>query len=353
MAEFVNLLVVEDSEPEVNEWKKAVERHNVAENRPFDIEVSFAASKLEAERKIRTHRFDAAVVDLRLKLEGVGQGQNDDGNEVVQALAAGEMAAVAIYTGQRAEAAKFDSPNIVVLDKGAGLEVAFNWLRDQSEIIIAIRKASMILGRDMARTFHLSIWPRWQQWRQGEDAAIKVELPLARHLISHVYSQLLQMGKVHPEEHYYIPPIPESDISTGDLIRRSNTEIEVIITPRCDLANAGKTQTVQLAACQDISNEWMTLNESQNATSQGKVAKIKQHDRKEVQHFIPAMTPKSGESLGPWFVRFDRIRSVDKESEEYKNLRGFRFASISTDFLPALVQRLGAFFSRFGAPDLV
>ena len=65
------------------------------------------------------------------------------------------------------------------------------------------------------------------------------------------------------------------------------------------------------------------------------------------------MTPKSGESLGPWFVRFDRIRSVDKASEEYKNLKNLRFASISADFLPALVQRLGAFFSRFGAPDLV
>jgi hypothetical protein len=70
------------------------------------------------------------------------------------------MAAVAIYTGQRAESAKFDFPNIVVLDKGAGLEVALNWLREQSEIIIAIRKASMILGHDMAPTFHQSIWPR-------------------------------------------------------------------------------------------------------------------------------------------------------------------------------------------------
>jgi hypothetical protein len=205
----------------------------------------------------------------------------------------------------------------------------------------------------MARTFHRSIWPRWQQWRQGDNAENKVELPLARHLVSHVYSNLLQSGKVHPEEHYYVPSILESEISTGDLIRKTSGEIEVIITPRCDLKNEGKTETVQLAACQDISAKWRALNQSGSGTSQETIKKLKQHDRKEVQHFIPAMTAKSGESLGPWFVRFDRIRSVDKTSDEYKNLKNLRFASISTDFLPALVQRLGAFFSRFGAPDLI
>jgi hypothetical protein len=353
LAELVNLLVVEDSEPEVNEWKKGIERHNVAEDRPFDIEVSFASSKLEAEREIRIHRFDAAVVDLRLKVEGIGQGQNDDGNAVVKALAAGEMAAVAVYTGQRAEAAKYDSPNIVVLDKGAGLEVAFNWLKAQGEIIRAVRNANTIIGHDMARTFHRSIWPRWQQWRQGEDVALKVELPLARHLVSHVYSQLLQQGKIHPEEHYYVPPIPESELSTGDLIRRSSGEIEVIVTPRCDLAHSGKTETVQLATCQDISTKWEELIKADSGTSRDKLDKIKQHERKEVQHFIPAMTNESGKLLGPWLVRFDRVRSVDKQSQEFKDLNNLRFASISTDFLPALAQRLGAFFSRFGAPDLV
>ena len=47
---------------------------------------------------IQTHRFDAAVVDLRLKLEGAGQGHNDDGNDVVRTLAAGEMAGQWLFT---------------------------------------------------------------------------------------------------------------------------------------------------------------------------------------------------------------------------------------------------------------
>jgi hypothetical protein len=294
------------------------------------------------------------VVDLRLKLEGTGQGHNDDGNDVVRALAAGEMAAVAVYTGQPTEAAKFDSPNIVVLDKGAGLEVAFIWLAKQVDIILAIRKANQIIRKDMALTFHRSIWPRWQQWHQGTTGTDSLELPLARHLASHLHTQLLQGSeKVHPEEHYYVPAIPESEVSTGDLIRSASGLIEVIVTPRCDIAHANKTETLQLAACLDVSTEWKRLSEANSITSTEKINKWKQHDQKVVQHFIPAMTLEAQRILGPWFVRFDQIRSIDRNSDECKALKGMRFASISAGFLPSLVQRLGTFFSRIGTPDLL
>lgn len=353
MAEYVSLLVVEDNETEVREWEKEVERRNVDKDKPFEIEVTFADSKLTAERMIQTHRFDAAVVDLRLKLEGTGQGHNNDGNEVVRTLASGEMAAVAVFTGQRTEAEEFDSPNIDILVKGEGLDVAFKWLAKHSEIIFAVRKAGKIIANDMALTFHRSIWPRWQQWNQGVDGPKNFELPLARHLVSHVYTQLLQRSeKVHPEEHYYVPPIPNSEVSTGDLIRNSSGEIEVIITPRCDAAHPGKTKTLQLAACLDISKEWNGLLVANTPASQSTIKQWKQHDRKEVQHFIQAMTLEPGKSLGPWFVRFDRIRSIDLGSDECKELKTLRFASISSDFLPSLVQRLGAFFSRIGTPDM-
>ncbi len=354
MADNLKLLVVEDSEPEVGEWKKAVERHNVMKDRQFDLEVTYASSKSEAEKKIQTHRFDAAVVDLRLKLDGAAHGQNDDGNEVVKTLAAAEMAAVVVYTGQRADVSKFDSPNIVVLEKGSGLDVAFDWLNKQWDIILAVQKANAIIGNDMARTFHRSVWPRWQQWQEGEKGQEKVVLPLARHFVSHVYTQLIhQSERVHPEEHYYVPPVLKNQLSTGDLIKSLAGIVEVIITPRCDCARDGKVETVQLAECVDISETWNKLQQSGSASSQEKIGKYKQHERKEVQHFIPAMTMEPGKLLGPWFVRFDRVRSVDKTSDEYKALIDHRFASISTDFLPSLVQRLGAFFSRFGAPDLL
>jgi hypothetical protein len=182
LAEFVNLLVVEDSEPEVKEWIKAVERHNVADGKRFDIEISFAGSKLEAESRIQTHRFDAAVVDLRLKVDGDAQGHNEDGIEVVRALATGEMAAVAIFSGQPNEKREIESPNIEVLKKGEGLGVAFEWLDRQVDIIFEIRKANKIIGRDMARTFHRSIWPRWQQWRKA--TMLKTKLSCRLHATS-------------------------------------------------------------------------------------------------------------------------------------------------------------------------
>jgi hypothetical protein len=353
MAECVNLLVVEDSENDLRQWVNRVERHNAEEGKRFAIEIAFAKSRFEAESLIQARRFDAAIVDLSLRLEGIGQHHNDDGNEVVRALAAGEMAAVVVYTGQPAEAATYDSDNIKVLIKGDGVDEAFAWLLAQDEIILAIRKAQKIIRQDMALTFHRSIWPRWQQWREDQAGADKVELPLARHLVSHVYTRLLRSEKVHPEEHYYVPPIPESEFSTGDLLTSSSGLVEVVITPRCDIAHAGKAETLQLAACLDISERWKGLRKSASTTSQNDVKKIMQHEGKHVQHFIPEMTLKPGKLQGPWFVRFDRVRSVEMQSEEYKALKDRRLASISTDFLPALVQRLGAFFSRFGAPDLL
>jgi len=358
LAECLYLLVVEDSETEINEWKKRVERHNAAEDRAFDIEIGFAESKRDAEKLIQGRRFDAAVVDLRLKLEGQGQGNNDDGNDVVRMLASGEMAAVAVYTGQpvEAERERFNSPNIEVLDKGFGLDVVFTWLKNQSDLIFVIRKATKIIGQDMALTFHRSVWPRWKQWCQGGDIKQSIELPLARHLVSHVYTQLLgETGSVvHPEEHYYVPSFPDRDVSTGDLIcETSSGMMEVVITPRCDIAHANRMETIQLATCMDASAEWEKYRAADSTTSAKEILKMKQHSRKEVQHFLPAMTIEPGKSLGPWFVRFDQIRSIDKKSDEFNALKNKRIASISTDFLPSLVQRLGAFFSRIGTPDLL
>jgi hypothetical protein len=58
------------------------------------------------------------------------------------------------------------------------------------------------------------------------------------------------------------------------------------------------------------------------------------------------------EKRGPWFIRFDTIRSLKKTDELFVQLKQQRFASITSEFLPSLVERLGNFFSRIGSPDL-
>ena len=89
-------------------------------------------------------------------------------------------------------------------------------------------------------------------------------------------------------------------------------KVEIVVTPRCDLANAGKMEAIQLATCKDISQEWTGLTDpnTQSKTKQDKVKQYQQHDRKSVQHFLPRMRKSNEMSLGPWLVRFDRIRSV-------------------------------------------
>lgn len=75
----------------------------------------------------------------------------------------------------------------------------------------------------------------------------------------------------------------------------------------------------------------------------GDLKQMRQHYNKFVIHFLPPMRDEAGANQGPWFVRFDRIRYVAKNSDEEKGLVGLRFASITSEFLPALVQRLSTF----------
>jgi hypothetical protein len=356
----VNLLVVEDDETSVKSWKQRIEVYNADEQaRKFEIFADYVASKDGALELIGKNRYDAAVVDLGLKVQKDGNTHNDEGNDVVDRLASSELAAIAIYTGTPGEAKLDRFRHIKVIEKGGGLDPIFAWLDEKSSIIFHMRDAIQTIRRDMASVFHGSIWPRWEYWTRDADNADDIVPALARHLASHTYAGLLSGTlKVHSEEHYFVPPLVGKPLLTGDLILRSDGVVEVVITPRCDM-HANKTETVQLAECHKIGEPWnKALADSKGADEKaaakaiGDLKQMRQHYNKFVIHFLPPMRDEAGANQGPWFVRFDRIRSVARNSDEEKDLVGLRFASITSEFLPALVQRLSTFFSRIGTPDL-
>jgi hypothetical protein len=184
---------------------------------------------------------------------------------------------------------------------------------------------------------------------------------VTRHLVSHLHAGLLEAsgGVVHPEEYYFVPPMNSKRVSTGDLIRRPDGKVEIVVTPRCDIEHADKSTTVQLAECEDKSADWARMENDLKDPDAKKVQKAKeaasrwrQHRLKSVLHFLPQMMGEDGAPAGPWFIRFDRIRSVDRDDRVLDELNKQRFASITSEFLPSVVERLGNFFSRIGTPDL-
>lgn len=384
---MIDLLIVEDDPKELKIWDQVIELHNANfEELGFRINHEFSQSLEEAKQKIASRNYDAAVVDVRLKQANGHTGPNTDGNLVLEALLASEMTVVALFTGETPLAATpvWAKKIVRTFRKGGeeneGTTAVMKWLCAQAPMIKQIKTAHQTIKREMAKVFFHSIWPRWNNWSQTTGAAEDfISTAITRHITSHIYAALLSEGPhgVHPEEWYFVPPLQDK-INTGDLIRNADGAIEIVITPRCDLQRDEKNETIQLAACKDVSSEWKkrcekiaaakeTLQNHQLPVGDNGIQKLEdalananealrrytQHSNTNVFHFLPRIKMVDESEMGPFYVQFDKIRSVLRSSEEAKQFLqpGHRIASVTSEFLPSLVERLGSFFSRIGTPD--
>lgn len=335
------ILLVEDQQDNIESWNDRATTHNAdAENHGFSVETVTAPSVAAAQRVLQTQKPDAVVVDLRLQVAEGQMQPNDHGNALVKYALGAHPVAIAIYTGQRQEA-DTDVPQVEVFDRGDGLDPVFNWLSKQHVMLLQLRATREAVERETARIFFRSIWPRWKNWAKVGGAA--VEGMLARHVVAHVHDALLDAdgGAAHPEETYFIPAIKER-LDTGDLIK-DGADIWIVVTPRCDLANQIKVASILVARCIDISTRW-----KEKAKERMKIA---QHDGSHKLHFLPQMLDQDGAPIGPWFVNFHDLQAV-AVAQAPEKLIANRWASLAPQFVPSLVERFGAYFSRIGTPSL-
>lgn len=389
----IRLLIVEDNIEEQQAWKRQLEQHNAiaADSGGYTLGHTFAITKEEALQKIEHADFDAAIVDLGLATPDGHQEANTSGNEVVMALVQSELAVVVIFTGQPNDAlpADLSGPKVSVIAKGGpegdGTQLVMDLLAKNAPMILTIRAAQQSIKKEMASLFSKSIWPRWKLWlneKNGPDD--DVTAAVSRHLASHVYAVLLEKAgqKLLPEEWYFVPPIREG-LRTGDLIEikdpdASESTVAIVITPRCDLSGNpnNKNQTYQLALCDDKSEEWANRQKKHKKAlesrpqigasdkeftkwsndcreAQESVRRLTQHGSNTSNfHFIHELRMIDGTTRGPFLIRFDKVRSLDRESPAGQALLvSPRLASVAPEFLPSLVERLGTYFSRIGTPD--
>ncbi|MYN42860.1 hypothetical protein GTP55_26305 [Duganella sp. FT109W] len=379
----LKLLIVEDDAPTIAQWKIEVEIKNAEQDETgYEILLHTAVSLEEATAIMADHNIDAAIVDINLRNSG-RDASNKDGNIVVDNLLNSELAVVAVLSGEPAGSANPPNwaKNVPIFGKGQhGIRTAMNWLISQIPVVKQIKISNAKIKKEMVNLFTRSIWPRWNRWVEtGQDGRNEfTDGALTRHLTAHVYSAFLEEHehRVHPEEWYFIPAI-RNDLRTGDLIKRDDGVVEILITPRCDLARNGKNETLQWAECKDVAEEWDKAH-SKIATAQEKVNNNKSMDEKiiedlnknldkargqfrqfsqhkgnsSVYHFLPRLSLNDGTSLGPFFINFDKIRSVLRsDTEAVQALTSQKFASITPEFLPSIIERLGSYFSRFGTPD--
>lgn len=382
MTDF-RVLIVEDDKDQIQTWDMQIARFNAT--RENAIFVRYAETLQEARDLVFHQKFDAAIVDIRLRREGGPKDATHDGNEVRKMLLENELTVVAHITGepQASDMSADDSGLVKVFTKGGDGEDSVHsqilmWLESMKEMIEILRESKALIKKRMAFLFRSSIWPRWPHWQGAEEDKGFLFASLARHISSHLHDDLLRSddGKVHPEEWYFMPPSPDK-LSTGDVLEIDN-DLYILVSPRCDLSRLKQGDALLFAKMLDVSEEWVLANKElkdffcdiderlASSTEPAKIEKLKQkksdklgefrqrfygHKRNAAKfHFLPEINGPQN-LKGPFFVDFSKIINLEHiESGSHERLRA-RVASLSPEFVPALVQRLGAYISRIGSPD--
>lgn len=383
----VKLLVVEDDSAQVETWRRQLERHNALND--FNYSADYAVSYDEAAKLIESNKYDAAIVDIRLQNPDGVNDATTCGNDVRDLLLRSEIVLIAHLTGEP-DAVDFNDSDyrdlVKVFTKAdtddadrSAHELVLMWLASKSKIISTMRTVKANIASKMADLFYLSIWPRWDSWQDGEDDFGEfIPSSITRHITSHLYSTFLAdgKGKVHPEE-WYFQPASKERFHTGDLLK-SDGSYYILVTPRCDLERLNDGQALMFAKM-DVATEWA----KDKLAADEKIKKIKDElieadngdKRKKLErkidsvysdfrknyyghkngkfnlHFLPEVNQSKESVHGPFFVDFSDLQRVVVGSQEFHSMKEQKIASLSTEFLPSFVQRLGAYISRIGSPD--
>ncbi|MBO2621818.1 hypothetical protein [Shewanella algae] len=150
----------------------------------------------------------------------------------------------------------------------------------------------------------------------------------------------------------------KGQLDTGDIIK-INDDYFILVTPRCDLARS-INPTFQLVKLNSIQEKWEEFHE---AKSNGDSRKIKENAGKNIQnlinhgdrspklHFIPQIKLSNDLILGPFHAQFNFMNCIEANIDSRATLTAQRIATLSNEFVPSFVERLGGYFSRIGTPD--
>lgn len=357
----INLLIVEDAPSVVKQWEEKLRFYAIEDQAVYVITPTYAFSLSQAEKLLENTKFDAAVIDIRLDEDGK---QTDNGNAVLKKLSDTSLTICAVYTGElgteKVQEHQIDFVKVFVKGDGDGIEQMLAWLDNKVDMLSAIQAMQESFNKSMAKAFTRSIWPRWSHWLNSDQEQGFAEKALTRHMATHLHASFLnEAAAAHPEEYYFIPPLQER-LDTGDIFK-INEEYFILVTPRCDLAQPhSPTPTFQLVKLTPIQAKWQELHAEKSTLDAGgkkkgiesSIRKLINHgDRSSKLHFIPQIKLASNNILGPFHAQFNFMNCMEASQENIKALTEKRIATLSNEFVPSLVERLGAYFSRIGTPD--
>ncbi|WP_223564967.1 response regulator [Agrobacterium tumefaciens] len=356
------ILFVEDNENNRTLFQHAINDWNEAHadgGKAFVPHMS--ASYDEAVEALRRFKFDCAILDLRLP-NVTGQDSPDVGNQLAKDVLFEQGLPLAILSGHPDEidGTLADLEIIRTFNKGDedGYEQAIAWLADKWEMMEALRAAKASIDQSAAAVFAKRLWPQWATFSELEDGNVeKITKIIARQYVSHI-ADILGLdndGAVgwHPFESYNIPSLFDTRAHTGDIFKIGD-DLWIVLSPQCDMATQKVSNAILAKCLVGLPATWAeNIENLRTKPSQAKVEKATRFFNDLVNqnlavsiHFLPPL-PGSAEPLR---VTFPELMTMSLA--ELNGSLASRVASVSSPFIPNLVQRFGAYISRTGQPNL-
>lgn len=320
-----------------------------------------ALSMLEAER------FDLVILDVRLgplDEEGISV-EEEAGVRTLADIRSRRFVPIIFWTGLPGRVEHLGGPFVRVMERTKGLPELLTTICDVfATRLPAVNRALLRLVEDEQRRYMWDfVAEHWQQLEFADDHTALAYL-LARRLARSISGPGIQqvakalgatdqslpsVANIHPVEMYVQPPIADSTLQIGDLLKgdaASRAGWWLVLTPSCDLLN-NKAEYVLLAEADPLDeHETMTAWRAAKSTTKRRsvedLVSQKTGGQRDRWLFLPAAI-----NVPDLVVDMQRLLSTPCKTAEALE----RVASLDSPFAEEAVNRFGRYYGRIGTPD--
>lgn len=169
---------------------------------------------------------------------------------------------------------------------------------------------------------------------------------------------LAEGTKIDPCEMYLYPPLPNTDLLTGDIIKNKDGCFYVVLSPSCDMAQLGgrknNVDEVLVAKLEEIKAVMEDAPYFKNKTDPKTLAEAVKKQRDKEPNEGKIYFPRLNKSLPGFRVDLKKLKLISISSIDFDlgdSKEFFRVASMDSPFRESFSTLAGQEMGRFGLPD--
>lgn len=362
-----NILLLEDDQNQLTAYQQALSDDGLDSS----YNLLHAADIQAAQKLIQGNIVNAAILDLKVPEDEKSEASISTGSTYLEMLLEEKQFPIIVVSANITSLSDDSDKlpkHLVKMNRETGVHSNafqhFETIKDLLDISPFFPETL----KDINSEFQEAFWEMWGNWQQI-NSRFDVQNPertktfLKRYVSSYLIEKWTAnelFSKLHHSE-FYTYPLTKDRIHTGDIIHKDD-RYWIVITAPCDLSNSdGKyPDNLTLLKCspEDISeSKYQKIvkpfrgDANDTAAQQSKIKAATElfTKQKDGGHYLPPWT-RDGK---PFIVEFKQINTLPFNTLEAREaIKSNRVASLSSHFMPYLLQRYGAYVSRIGQSDI-